>query len=369
MDLMPLAYTLTGIGVYLQQLITAIQHCSSDVDVGFASHCEIPFPGLIRKLFTRNLDAELVRKLRVQLKLGCSPFGPLRKYSATTLKCGFDLYHITNSVSLYKHYSVPTVVTVYDLAELRDDAKSTKYDSLIPAIRDAQSVICISETTQRDVVELLGVPQQKTIVTPLAPRALFQPPVDAAQRAACRLELNRGVPYLLAVSTIEPRKNYVRMLQAFAQVRARGQQLDFVIAGAKRSAWPEVSATIERLGLQGCVHVLGWVDNQRLLKLMWGSEALAYASLYEGFGLPVVEAMATGTPVIASNVGSIPEVVGDAFPLVDPLSVDNISQRMQQIMNNAGGVDRLGLMQRAQRFSWDRLAERTVEVYRTVLNA
>lgn len=368
MDLMPLAYTLTGIGVYLQQLLTAIQQHSTDVEIGFASNCEIPFPELIRKLFTRNLDASLARKLKVQLTLGWSPFGPFRKYSAKTLACDdFDLYHVTNSVAPYEHYSVPTVVTVYDLAELRSDPTSTKYESLIPAVRNAQSVLCISETTQRDVVELLGIPERKTVVTPLAPRALFQPPNDVSQRAACRLELNRGVPYLLAVSTIEPRKNYVRMLQAFAQLRARGHQLDFVIAGAKRSAWPEVSATIQRLGLQGCVRVLGWVDNQRLLKLMWGSEALAYASLYEGFGLPIVEAMATGTPVIASNVGSIPEVVGDTFPLADPLSIDSISERMKQVVDEGDELSRTTLISRAREFCWRRTAAETIAVYRTVL--
>ncbi len=371
LDMIPLTYTLTGIGVYLQQLIGAMHKLDSELKLGFATPCEVPSAWILRKLLSRNLEAAELTRLDIQARFGFSPFGPFRKYCSDRLNCsGYDLYHITSTEVPFRSYSKPTVVSVYDLADLRCDGNSQKYASLIPAIRNADRCICISEATRRDVVELLGIPERRTVVTPLAPRLLFAPPENEQQRGECRQVQNNGVPYFLAVSTIEPRKNYVRMLQAFAQVKARGHQVEFLIAGAKRSAWPDVAKTIDQNRLQNSVRVLGWVDNQRLVKLMWGCEALAYASLYEGFGLPIVEAMATGTPIIASNVGSIPEVVGDTFPLVEPESVESIADRMEQVLfeTQAGKLNRESLINRAQQFSWDRTAKATVGVYREVTN-
>jgi glycosyltransferase involved in cell wall biosynthesis len=371
MDLIPLAYTLTGIGVYLQQLVAALNHFQDEITIGFTTPCEVPSRWLLRKLLCRNLGIRDAAKLEIETRFGFSPFGPFSKYSSKSLDCtGFDLYHITTTQVPFQRFTKPTVVSVYDLADLRRNGDSQKYESLIPAIRSASKCICISETTQRDVVELLGVPVEKTAVTPLAPRPMFVAPVNDEIRAECRLANNGGIPYLLAVSTIEPRKNYVRMLQAFARVRERGYEVDFLIAGAKRSGWREVASTIEKYRLQDCVRTLGWVDNARLLKLMWGSEALAYASLYEGFGLPVVEAMATGTPVIGSHAGSIPEVVGDTFPLVAAESVESIADRMEQVLmeNLAEKTNRAALITRAKYFSWERTAETTLNVYREVVN-
>ncbi len=367
---MPLAYTLTGIGVYLQQLVMSIHSQSPDVQLGFATDLELPFRWLVRRLLSRNLDAAEVERVKLQLTPGFSPFGPFRKYCRRELDCSrFDLYHVTNTVVPYRRYTTPTVVTVYDLAELRSDNNSLKYESLIPAIKSAAHNICISEATQRDVVELLGVPMDRTTVTPLAPRLFFEPPTNDDKRVKCRQFLNKGVPYFLAVSTIEPRKNYVRMLQAFSQIRASGFHGDFLIAGAKRSAWPEVAMTIKKFGLEECVRVLGWVDNQRLLGLMWGCEALVYASLYEGFGLPALEAMACGTPVVCSAAGSLGEVVGDAAIIVDPLSVESIADGMEQIVSMGDGRDAISRrsIEHAARFSWKSTAAQTLAVYRNVL--
>ncbi len=370
LDLIPLAYTLTGIGVYLQQLIVAMHRLDTGLKLGFATPCEVPNSWILRKLLSRNLEASQLSRLNLQLKFGFSPFGPLRRYCSGELDVtGFDLCHITSTEVPFRRYTKPTVVSVYDLADLRRDGNSQKYTSLIPAIRNAESCICISESTRRDVLELLGVPEERTVVTPLAPRSMFVVPTDHSQRSECRKSQNKGSPYFLSVSTIEPRKNYVRMLQALAIVRERGYQVDLLIAGAKRSGWREVAGTIAKHRLQDCVRVLGWVNNDRLLQLMWGSEGLAYASLYEGFGLPVVEAMATGTPVIASHTGSIPEVVGDTFPLVDPESVESIADRMEQVLiaNQSGAVDHAALTARAQLFSWERTAQGTIDVYRAVI--
>jgi len=370
MDLIPLAYTLTGIGVYVQQLISAIHRTDPALKIAYPTHCELPIPALLKALISRNLDRGDVQKLDVQPRFGFSPFGPFRHYGSSELACdGCDLYHVTSTVSKYRTYRCPTVVSVYDLADLRLDGKdSGSYEWLLPQIRAARVNLCISQVTQRDVIELLDVPEERTMVTPLAPRPLFVPPSSDLQRGLCRARLNGGNPYFLAVSTIEPRKNYVRMVEAFSLLRERGCDHQLIIAGAKRSAWPEVKAKIDSLGIANAVQVLGWVSNQRLLELMWGATALLYPSLYEGFGLPIVEAMATGTPVVASNAGSIPEVVGDAMPMVDAYSVESIAEGMERAREDSESLElRSRLKAQAAKFSWDQTASRTIDAYQRAL--
>ncbi|MEI6540758.1 MAG: glycosyltransferase family 1 protein, partial [Planctomycetota bacterium] len=169
--------------------------------------------------------------------------------------------------------------------------------------------------------------------------------------------------------TIEPRKNFVRLMNAFAEVHRRFPEYKLLIAGAKRSAWPEVREAIGKLRLAGHVEVLGRVSDDRVRDLLWGATALVYPSLYEGFGLPALEAMASGTPVVCSAAGSLGEVVGNAAIIVDPLSTESIACGMEQIVSLGAG--RAAVIRRsiehAARFSWRSTAIQTLAVYRNVL--
>jgi glycosyltransferase involved in cell wall biosynthesis len=232
-------------------------------------------------------------------------------------------------------------------------------------LREAQAVLCISETTRRDVLELAGVSDERIFVSPLAPRPEFQPPRDAAQRQAAQAHVKIDGPFFLAISTVEPRKNYPRLIEALAVLRARGLEHRLVIAG--RPGWSQAALDecLDRLRMRDHVRLVGYASDAELLAYLWHATALVMPSLYEGFGLPVLEAMACGTPVIAAAAGSLPEIVADAGILVDPLDVESIATGMEQIANDGTLRQRLATagLERAAQFSWDRTARVTWDAY------
>jgi glycosyltransferase involved in cell wall biosynthesis len=239
--------------------------------------------------------------------------------------------------------SVPLVVTVLDLAVLRHPGMfnqwSRRYSRFaVPrVVQAAEAVITISEFTRSEVVDLLGTPPEKVHAIPIAVEAPF---TEEGPRA-------EG-DYVLAVGTLEPRKNLALVQQA---ARALGAPLRVV--GAR--GW-------------GGVDVDGWlgrVSDEELAALYRGARCLVYPSLYEGFGLPVLEAMACGAPVVTSSGGATEEVAGDAGVLVDPLDVSSIAAGIEEAAARSGELRAKGL-ERARAFSWDRVARETWAVYEQV---
>ena len=243
---------------------------------------------------------------------------------------------------------VPLVVTFHDLAVLRHpetfNAWTRTYSRLaLPrVVKAARRVIVVSEFTRRELLDVLDVPVEKVRVIPNAVGEPFRPQGDAA-----------GGEYVLAVSTLEPRKNLPRLLDAFRRARLNGLQL--VVAGAP--GWGGV-----RVAGDG-VRWLGEVGDEELARLYRGASCVAYVSLYEGFGLPVLEAMACGAPVVASRTDAAKEVAGDAAVLVDPLDPDAIAAGLAEAVERRDELRERGL-ERAAAFSWVDAARATVEVYR-----
>ncbi|HVS85533.1 MAG TPA: glycosyltransferase family 1 protein [Gaiellaceae bacterium] len=243
---------------------------------------------------------------------------------------------------------VPLVVTVHDLAVWRQpDAFGAWTRRFVPRavprmLRRAARVIAVSEFTKRELVELLGLPEERIAVVPNAVEEVFSPEGARAEGE-----------YVLAVGTLEPRKNLPRV--AMAAHRA-GRELRVV--GAE--GWGDVE-------LAGARHV-GRVADAELAGLLRGARCAVYASLYEGFGLPVLEAMACGTPVVTSRGGATEEVAGGAAVLVDPLDPDSIAAGIEEAIARSDELRALGLARAAQ-FSWDESARRTVEVYREAAGA
>ena len=239
--------------------------------------------------------------------------------------------------------SVPLVVTVLDLAVLRHPGMfnqwSRRYSRLaVPrVVQAASAVITISEFTKSEVVEVLGTPADNVHAIPIAVEAPFTPDGPRAEG-----------DYVLSVGTLEPRKNLARVQQA-----ARALALPLRVIGAE--GW-------------GGVKVEGWVgrvSDEELAALYRGARCLVYPSLYEGFGLPVLEAMACGTPVVTSRGGATEEVAGDAAVLVDPLDVDAVAAGITEALARPDELRARGL-ERAQAFSWDRVARETWAVYEQV---
>jgi glycosyltransferase involved in cell wall biosynthesis len=236
---------------------------------------------------------------------------------------------------------VPLVVTVHDLAVLRHPGTfnlwTRRYSRYcVPrVVRAARYVIAVSEFTKRELQELLSVPEEKIRVIPNGVAEIFRPDGPTA-----------GGEYVLAVGTLEPRKNLDRVHQA-----ARRAGIELRIAG--EPGW-------------GGVRADGWVgrvSDDELAALYRGAKCLVYPSLYEGFGLPVVEAMACGTPVVTSAGGAIEEVAGGAAVLVDPRETEAIVDGIAEAEERREELRRLGL-ERAGRFQWERVARETAAVYR-----
>jgi glycosyltransferase involved in cell wall biosynthesis len=236
------------------------------------------------------------------------------------------------------------------------------------SIRAARFIICISEFTRRGLIEAFGYPEDRAFVTHLGVHDRYAPtPPEATAARLARYGL-RG-PYVLHVGKLQARKNIVRLLEAFHLMK-RETGAPHVLALVGRKTWTsdDVQPTIDRLGLAPHIVHLGHVDDEDTPYLYSGASVLAYPSLYEGFGLPVIEAMACGTPVVTSDTTSLPEVAGGAALLVDPYRVESIAEALRRVVTDealAASMRARGI-ERARAFTWENTARRTIEVYRRV---
>jgi glycosyltransferase involved in cell wall biosynthesis len=236
--------------------------------------------------------------------------------------------------------AAPLVLTVHDLAVFRHPETFNRWTRgysrlVLPRLaRAATRVVAVSDFTAREAVELLGVDEDRVRVIPHGVEEPFTPHGPAA-----------GGEYVLAVGTLEPRKNLSRVVLA-----AERAGIDVRVIGAP--GWGEVD-----------VESSGFVDDDELARLYRGAAALVYPSLYEGFGLPVLEAMASGTPVVTATGGATAEVADGAAVLVDPLDVDGIAAGIQEAHRRREELRAAGL-ERARGFTWDVAAKATAEVYR-----
>jgi glycosyltransferase involved in cell wall biosynthesis len=258
------------------------------------------------------------------------------------------------------------IVTVHDLSYVRVPecfpAPLLNYlnHAVPPSVARADLILADAASTQRDLADAYRVPLDKIKVLYSGVDARFRPDVSDESRVRVRA-ITRGRPYLLSVSTIQPRKNYTRLIQAFAKIvnyQLSIVNLQLVIAGSRGWMFDEVFQTVERLGLNDRVLFPDYVPDDDLPALYAGAMLFVYPSLYEGFGLPVAEAMACGAPVVSSNASSLPEVAGDAALYFDPRNVDAITDALRRALtDDALRADlRLRGLAQAKRFSWERAA-------------
>jgi glycosyltransferase involved in cell wall biosynthesis len=233
----------------------------------------------------------------------------------------------------------------------------------------ADLVTTYSQHTRDDVIRTLGIPAEKVVSVPLGCDVEFRPVrPDSAATQLDKLGLRFG-RYLLTVGTIEPRKNHISLFRAYEKLKARGLTagLPLVVIGTKGWGCEPIFAEIDRLGLGNDVRMMGFVES--LPALYSGAAAMAYPSFYEGFGLPPLEAMACGCPVITSNSTSLPEVVGSAGMMVAPEDVDGLADCLQKVLTDEecrAGMIEAGI-RRAAEFTWKKYAEGMFDSYREAL--
>ena len=265
--------------------------------------------------------------------------------------------------------SCPTVVSVHDLSYLAYPQSVSPrvrlmLSTLVPmSVRRAARVIAISAFTRQDLVTRYGIVEEKISVIHLAAGPAFRVLDDAGRQ---RLPEGVSEPYVLAVGNLEPRKNLARLIEAFAAVaREPGVSAKLVLVGKSKGQTASLARLVAQHGLRERVVFTGFVDEDQLVLLYNRAALFIYPSLYEGFGLPPLEAMACGCPVVASNVTAIPEVLGDAALLVDPTSVSAMAEAMRDVLKRdelARDLRARGLRQVA-RYSWAHAAQQTREVY------
>jgi glycosyltransferase involved in cell wall biosynthesis len=276
---------------------------------------------------------------------------------------------------------VPTVVTVHDLIPLilpayRGSPLVRLYTRLVAAAaRKTQAIITVSQASKRDIVRCLHIPPERVHVTYEAAGQAFQPTEDEAQLAAIRQKYALPESYLLYLGGFDQRKNLSNSLRAFALLVNKHQRARLVIAGKLSGRdsplFPDPCRLARELSVQERVIFTGWVPEEDKPALLSGATAFVFPSLYEGFGLPVVEAMACGTPVVASNRSSLPEVVGEGGLLVEPTDAEALAEAMETLL--VDDALRAELRQRAlaqaAKFSWKQTALETLAVYEKVRNA
>jgi glycosyltransferase involved in cell wall biosynthesis len=245
---------------------------------------------------------------------------------------------------------------------------STRYNA-----RAATRVVADSEATCRDLVHFYGIPEERIAVVYPGRDEALEPVSDPAILDAIRAQYGLAGPYLLYVGTLQPRKNLARLVESFAKLLEATSQaslstLQLVLAGQKGWLADELLGQVRKLGLGKRVVLTGYVPDADLPALLSGALAFVFPSLYEGFGLPVLEAMACGTPVVCSNTSSLPEVAGDAALMVDPLDTEAMAEALACV---AGEEElRNSLIERGfarvRRFSWQRTAEQVLSVLEEV---
>jgi len=283
-----------------------------------------------------------------------------------------DIFH--GNARLPSCVKIPATVRVHDtFSLLRNDLadpgfrekKCRRYRHIA---RRATRIIVSSRSVARDVVRTLGVPESRIVVNPHGVSStFFRRSADEIRRVTQKHRI--PLPYCLMVAAFSKRKNVHRVLHAYAALKRENKLESALVLAGSLKHWAEGRQVVERLNLSDKVVLTGYVPDEDLPALYSGARMLIYPSLIEGFGLPLLESMACGTPVITSNVSSMPEIAGDAALLVDPEDVDDIKERMAQLDADQGLRRRLSRkgLQRVKPFTWERAARTLLDVWKEIV--
>ncbi|MBK8913051.1 MAG: glycosyltransferase family 4 protein [Phycisphaerales bacterium] len=371
----PLRQALTGVGHYVRELLLHIPTVAPDIRIEpfFFSHFsrrDWRNPPSTPPATTAAAAARPARRYPwwIRRALQAAYLAAFR-----TLTRGCNLYHEPNHIPMATR--LPTITTVHDLSvlvhpEWHPADRVRWYEREFTAgLRRSQRFIAASEYTRREMIARLSIPADRIDVTYQAPRAAFRPaPAEQQQAVLSRFHLSPG--FLLYVGTLEPRKNLPGLLRAYAGLSADlRRRAPLVLAGGWGWGEGELQQHLSAAHIAADVRLTGYLADDDLAALYSACAALAWPTFYEGFGMPPLEAMACGAPVITSNATSLPEVVGDAGVLLDPADEDAWREALRRaVEDDAWRTERRAAgLARATGFSWQRCAAQTVAAYRRTL--
>jgi glycosyltransferase involved in cell wall biosynthesis len=367
-DLSAAAHERAGLGRYAASLAEAMlardAPLAAFVNDTRASHLQPPLADL------RTFTARLPRR-RWRLRAAASYFGGPSLDRAFP---GVGLFHATEHL-LPKLTRARSVFTLHDTAylvfpEYHLPRNRIYLRTMMPRfLRGADRIIAVSENTRRDALRFYALDPEKIEVIPEGVEARFRPDVDREAISIVRHRYALPDRFILSVGTIEPRKNLGTLVDAYAALRPRHPEVGLVLAGSRGWLYERFFAQLRSLGLEDHVTFTGHVADGDMPALLAAAEVFAFPSEFEGFGLPPLEAMASGIPVVSSNAASLPEVVGDAGLLVPPRDVGEWVAAIARLLDDGPLRTELAArgVARARLFSWDTAADRTLEVYRSVM--
>ncbi|MFY9637852.1 MAG: glycosyltransferase family 1 protein [Methanobacterium sp.] len=288
-----------------------------------------------------------------------------------------DILHLpihwyTQISPFFLNRKVKKVLTIHDLTPIlfpemhtRDTVRT--WNSTLNLIKNrTDSIISDSLNTKNDCIELLNIPEERIKVIPLAADEIYKPMENKEMiKEYLKKRYNVDIPFILFVGTLEKRKNVPLLIKAFNEFKGYGSNHKLVIVGGKGWKYTEIFDLIKSFKLKDDVIFTDYVPDNDLVKFYNIADLFVYPSLYEGFGLPPLEAMACGCPVITSNISSLPEVVGDAGLMIDPNDVESLTESMHEILTNEGLKENYikKSLERAKMFSWKKTAEETWKTY------
>ena len=324
--------------------------------------------GLLRELAAPDLRFAAVTRHPELVPEGIEPIELPARSQVSRMAIGLPrlLRRLRPAVAHFQHSlplacPSPAVLTVHDLSFERDPSVMSRRDRLIfrtvvpRSARRAARVLAVSERTKRDLIELYGILEEKIVVTPNGVDPAFTPEGSSPN----------GEPYALFVGALQRRKDAPAAIEALALLGHGAPRL--VVVGKDQGGGAEAERAVQRNGLAGRVEFRGHVPQAELAALYRGAACLVFPSRYEGFGLPVLEAMASGTPVVATTAGALPEVAGGAAILVEERNPVALAGGIERAMADRERLVAAGL-ERARQFTWAETARRTLDVYRELLN-
>lgn len=374
---------LTGIGRYAYELASRLRHHHDVSRVRYFSlgrWIDDPLDGLDEKSPGNPPAGSIAVRERATLRtrLAKSP-AMVRMYGRVMPKLfGWRLRGNEKAIYHSPNYIVPpfsgrTLSTVLDLSHILcpqfHPPARVEYLNLTlgPSLARTDHVIAISQTVRQEIIERGLMPQERVTAIHLAADSSFRP-LDLQTLEPAMQALNlRAKGYTLFVGTVEPRKNVERLIQSYERLPIEmRREWPLVIAGSQGWDSKSVHARMALAEAEGWLRYMAFIDQRWLPALYAGARLMAYPSLYEGFGLPIVEAMACGTPVLTSSTSCMPEVAAGAARLVDPLDVEAITHALAECLDDEGwqAEARAKGLARAARLSWDRCVDETIEVYK-----
>ena len=354
-----------GIETYVRNVIGALGAIDPDGDYALLLNHPLPAHAIPR--------AERMRQVVAPARYGRwrVPFAT----SLALMRERIDVVHVQEAAPLL--FPSKIVLTLHDIAYERyphffDPAVVKKLRVRVPTtIRRAAAIVTDSEYSKRDIMRRYGVPLDGITVAPLAADPIFRPLHDEARMAAIRERYVTGQRFIVCVGDLQPRKNLKTLIEAY--VRLRRQDIvrhKLVLIGRRAWLFDDIFAAARASGYKDDLVFTGYVPDDDLVALYNAADLFVYPSIYEGFGLPPLEAMACGTPVITSDTSSLPEVVGDAGLMVAPLDVEALATAMARALRDADLLARLSAkgLRRASTYSWESTARIILGVYRDVMD-